>query len=231
MDRARELWDANETDMSVSPRRTYLPGNERREQILDCALEAFARTGFHETSIADICARARIGRGTLYQYFDDKRDVLAALIDRIARSIIDAVHQWQPFELPPDLAWTEEDNIGFVEARCLQIMSVVFSDADTASLLLRMARGTGFIRETLSRIDGHVIALIEADLRAAADARAIQPCDSAVVAKFLVGGIEKILVSALDRGQQVDFPRLAREIAVLVSCGIVRGDPRGVSAA
>jgi len=217
--------------MSVSARRTYLPGHERRDQILDCALEAFARKGFHETSIADICARARIGRGTLYQYFDDKRDVLAALIDRIARRIIDAVHQWQPFALPPGLTWTEEDNIAFVEARCLQIMTVVFSDADTTSVLLRMARGAGFVRETLSRIDGHVIALIEADLRAGMEARAVQPCDSAVIARFLVGGIEKILVSALDSGQQIDFPRLAREIAVLVSCGVVRGDPRGASAA
>jgi len=34
---------------------------------LDCALAVFARKDFHETSIAAICARARIARGRLYQ--------------------------------------------------------------------------------------------------------------------------------------------------------------------
>jgi AcrR family transcriptional regulator len=47
-----------------------------------CALAVFARQGFHETSIAAICAQAHIARGTLYQYFTDKRGVLAALIER-----------------------------------------------------------------------------------------------------------------------------------------------------
>ena len=124
-------------------RRTHLRRDERRDQILDCALAVFARKGFHETSIAAICAPARIARGTLYQYFSDKRDVLAALIERIVGRIIDAVQQWPRFELPPDMEWTAEQNIAFVEGRCLQIMSVVFADADTASLILRMARGTG----------------------------------------------------------------------------------------
>jgi TetR/AcrR family transcriptional regulator, repressor for uid operon len=70
--------------MSVSGRGGHLPPDQRREQILDCALAVFAHQGFHDTSIADICARACIARGTLYQYFPDKRGVLAALIDRIS---------------------------------------------------------------------------------------------------------------------------------------------------
>jgi hypothetical protein len=36
------------------------------DRLPDCALAVFARKGFHETSIADICAPARIARGTLY---------------------------------------------------------------------------------------------------------------------------------------------------------------------
>jgi AcrR family transcriptional regulator len=61
---------------------TALRPDDRRNQILDCALEVVACKGFHEASIADICSPARIARGTLYQYFTDKRDVLAALIER-----------------------------------------------------------------------------------------------------------------------------------------------------
>ena len=79
----------------IGPERAFLRGDERRDQILDCALEVFASKGFHDTSIANICARAGIARGTLYQYFKDKRDVLAALVDRIVSRIIDAVRQWR----------------------------------------------------------------------------------------------------------------------------------------
>jgi len=210
--------------MPGSARRTHLRRDDRRDQILEYALEVFARKGFHDTSIADICARAQIARGTLYQYFEDKRDVLAALIDRIVARIIDAIRQWPPFDLPPGEAWTEKDNIAFIEARCSQIMHVVFADADTASLILRMARGTGFARETLARIDEHVVGLIEADVRAAIDRGVLRPFEPLVVAQFIVGGIEKIVVGALDKGHAPDFARVAREIAVLLSCGFLPGD-------
>jgi TetR/AcrR family fatty acid metabolism transcriptional regulator len=205
----------------AKPPRTHLRADDRREQILDCALEVFASKGFHEASIADVCARARIARGTLYQYFGDKRDLLSALIDRIVSRIIDAVHHWQSFELPPGVPWTQEDNVAFIETRCSQIMTVVFADADTASVILRMARGTGFVREMLARIDEHVTAVIEADIRAAMKRGVLRSFEPHIVAQFIVGGIEKIVVAALDVGRPLDVPRITREIAVLLSSGFI----------
>jgi TetR/AcrR family fatty acid metabolism transcriptional regulator len=223
--RSRVAW-TTQNDVPAPGRRTYLRRDARRDQILDCALAVFARKGFHETSIAAICAPARIARGTLYQYFSDKRDVLAALIERIVGHIIDAVQHWPRFELPPDMEWTAEHNIAFVEARCMQIMSVVFADADTASLILRMARGTGFAREALARIDEQVVSVIAADVRAAMEQEVVRAFDPQIVAEFIVGGIEKIVIRALDDGRVIDVSRIAREIAVLVSSGLLPGDHR-----
>ena len=209
--------------MSASVRRSHLPRDERREQILDCALAVFAAKGFHETSIADICARALIARGTLYQYFADKRDVLAALVDRIVRRVIDAIQHWTPLDLPPDVVWREEDNIAYVEGRCRQIMEVVFADTDTASLILRVAHGTGFVGKALARIDEHVVGVIAEDVRAHTALGILRPLDPEIVAEFIVGGIEKIVLRALDGGRPIDMGRIAREIGVLVSCGLVPG--------
>jgi AcrR family transcriptional regulator len=210
--------------VSAPGRRTYLRGDARREQILDCALAVFARQGFHETSIAAICAQARIGRGTLYQYFTDKRAVLAALIERIVGRIIEAVQHWPRFELPADAEWTAAHNVAFIEGRCLQLMALVFADADTASLILRMARGTGFAREALARIDAEVVSVIAADIRAAVELGVVRAFDPQVVAEFIVGGIEKIVIRALDDGRAIEVARLTREIAVLVSSGLVPGE-------
>jgi hypothetical protein len=83
-------------------------------------------------------------------------------------------------------------------------MAVVFADADTASLILRMARGTGFAREALARIDAQVVSVIAADVRAAVELGVVQAFDPQVVAEFIVGGIEKIVVRALDEGRAID---------------------------
>ena len=50
----------------------------------------------------------------------------------------------------------------------------------------------------------------------------VRAFDPQVVAEFIVGGIEKIVVRALDDGQAIDVARITREIAVLVSSGLVR---------
>lgn len=210
--------------------RTHLRGEDRRDQILDCALEVFATKGFHEASIADVCARAQIARGTLYQYFGDKRDLLSALLDRIVSGVIDAVKQWRPVELPRNVPWTRENNVAFIEARCSQIMTVVFADADTASVILRIARGTGFVRESLARIDQHVIAVIEADMRAGMERGVLRSFDPSIVAQFIVGGIEKLVLTALDEERPLDIPRITREIAELLSSGFIPAAPERTAA-
>jgi hypothetical protein len=84
-----------------------------------------------------------------------------------------------------------------------------------------MARGTGFARETLARIDAQVVSVIAADVRAAMEQGAVRAFDPEIVAEFIVGGIEKIVIRALDDGRTIDVTRIARDIAVLVSSGLV----------
>ena len=40
----------------------------------------FAERGFHAANVSHICEAAGIGRGTLYQYFTNKRSVLTAIL-------------------------------------------------------------------------------------------------------------------------------------------------------
>ena len=54
---------------------------EKRELILDTALEVFATHGFHGTSISMIAKHAGIAKGLLYNYFKSKEDLLRAIID------------------------------------------------------------------------------------------------------------------------------------------------------
>jgi AcrR family transcriptional regulator len=60
-------------------------GNRHR-QILDAALAVFSRKGYGQTTIPDIAAEAGVAVGTIYHYYQSKRDLLVTLIHTYAKS-------------------------------------------------------------------------------------------------------------------------------------------------
>ena len=54
----------------------------RAELILDVAEEMLAEKGYHDTSMDEIAARAGVAKGTLYQHFPSKEDLVFALFER-----------------------------------------------------------------------------------------------------------------------------------------------------
>lgn len=59
--------------------RTEQARQERREQILQAALECFGRSGFHATTMAEISVHAGVSKGTPYLYFASKEALFIAL--------------------------------------------------------------------------------------------------------------------------------------------------------
>ena len=54
------------------------PAASKRQAIITAATEAFARDGFANARISDIAAAAQIGKGTVYEYFPSKEELLLA---------------------------------------------------------------------------------------------------------------------------------------------------------
>jgi AcrR family transcriptional regulator len=54
----------------------------RRDHILNAAEHCFARTGFHRTTMQDICREAGVSPGALYVYFDSKEALIAGICER-----------------------------------------------------------------------------------------------------------------------------------------------------
>ena len=70
---------------------TRLPADERRDQLLDVALEVFATAGFHGASMNDVAEAAGVTKPVLYQHFDSKNDLFAALLDEVGRRMRTAI--------------------------------------------------------------------------------------------------------------------------------------------
>jgi AcrR family transcriptional regulator len=57
---------------------------QRQERILDAAAAVFAQKGYHRATVHDIAVAADVADGTIYNYFENKFDLLLALLARIA---------------------------------------------------------------------------------------------------------------------------------------------------
>lgn len=53
---------------------------QRRTDILNAALEVFAKNGFDRATIAEIAEIAGIGKGTVYEYFKSKKELFEDMI-------------------------------------------------------------------------------------------------------------------------------------------------------
>jgi AcrR family transcriptional regulator len=67
---------------SFMPKDTFHNLSEdKRERILDVAIEAFAEEDYHRVAVSHICERAGIPKGSFYQYFENKRELYFYLLE------------------------------------------------------------------------------------------------------------------------------------------------------
>jgi TetR/AcrR family fatty acid metabolism transcriptional regulator len=64
----------------MNPTETAARG-EKRPLILRAATEVFAKQGFNSVTVADIADHAGIGKGTVYEYFSSKDELLFAVFE------------------------------------------------------------------------------------------------------------------------------------------------------
>lgn len=82
------------------PKQTFfnLP-TEKREIIMNAAIEEFAEYGLENASTNRIVKNSGIAKGSFYQYFEDKQDVFMHLLDRVEEQELEFFNN----EHPPDL--------------------------------------------------------------------------------------------------------------------------------
>jgi len=62
--------------------------DDKRSRILHAAIQAFSRSGYHQTRISDIAKAANVADGTVYLYFDGKKELLSSIFEeRMGRSL------------------------------------------------------------------------------------------------------------------------------------------------
>ena len=78
------------TSRTQAPRRR-LSAADRRQAILDSALEVFSERGFHDASLDDVAARDGISKALIYEHFASKRELHQALLETYVHELLDRV--------------------------------------------------------------------------------------------------------------------------------------------
>lgn len=71
---------------------------ERREALLESALELFGTRGFAATTVDDVCRHANVSTRNFYEEYDNRLALLSALLDDLAGR---ALHAVVAVEIPP----------------------------------------------------------------------------------------------------------------------------------
>lgn len=103
---------------------------EKRERIINAALKEFARNGYEKASTNEIVKEAEISKGSLFSYFNSKKDLYLFLFDYVAE-IINKVYE--------EIDWNETDlfermrKIGLVKFKIYKKFPQVFDFLNAAA--------------------------------------------------------------------------------------------------
>jgi len=188
-----------------------LPAVRRRRQLLDVALEIFARDGYHSTSMDALAAAAGVTKPVLYQHFRSKRelylellgDVGDRLLERIEKAVATASGPRQQVEagFGAYARFVEENESAF---RLLFVGSPRAPGPDTAQF-------ADALRRVEEAIADAVAALIEAD---------IDDGHRRMLAHGIVGMAEGTVRDWLRNGRPVPADVLGRRLAGLAWAGL-----------
>lgn len=192
---------------------------EREERILEAAAAVFAGKGFHQATVQEIAEQADVAAGTIYNYYDNKRDLLVAMLRHlIADSMTDALSH---FEAEDDERYLTgilserfdflERNLDFVRA----LMTEVWADAD-------------FRERYIGQVIWPLLTLMEAYLQARIEAGTLRRLNTHIAVRAMAGSFLIFLLLAQsgekDLGLGVSREELVSELVGFFLLGIA-GEP------
>lgn len=162
----------------------------QRERLIAAMLQAVAEIGYRDVNVQDVLDRAGVSRPTFYEHFANKDDCFLAAIDSTGSRLRDRIVA--AAEGGGD-QWRERLRLGLEE-----LLRFCEEEPAAARVLVVEARGANatalrrrdeLLDHFAARIDGKAKELIPA-----------APTRSALTAAGIVGGVESVLYSRLNKG-------------------------------
>jgi len=198
-------------------------GERRKLQIINTAKDMFINEGFQSTHIGQVCEKLNIARGTVYQYFSNKKEILYAILDSVIEEIEDIL---DPDDLSEFLGHNEDPQKikKFIHKRIAGTMSVLVNEPIVIKLIFKDI--VGIDEEVAERVNISVMSLariISAEIAELKDKKIYKDSvDPQVTASMLIGGVMMIVYEYEKKKRDVQDSILIDSIADNYLSGVVR---------
>lgn len=189
-----------------------LDPEDRRATLLLAARRVFAAKGYHAAGVSDVVEAAGVARGTFYNHFDSKRAIFQAVLADLIAEVEGVV---QPIDVAQPIPQQVDAN--------LRRMFAVVTRPDLGRLLFAEALGLddecdAALRDFYDR----ALARMARAIDRGKDLGVVRPCDSALVARLIIGMIKEPAFQAMLHGEPVDQDAVIAELAAMLWVGVVR---------
>ncbi|MEM1369405.1 MAG: TetR/AcrR family transcriptional regulator [Cyanobacteria bacterium P01_H01_bin.15] len=194
----------------------------KRREILKAAIAVFSQKGYHATKMADIAVAARMGKGTLYEYFPTKESLPKEILSLFFEDSDDHLTEIKQSGLSPievviaviRLTLTEIDEIAIVTPLCFELLGSKELDQSlglSESFSIWLGHLSQFLAEAilLGQSNGQINADVNAKtfarmLVSAVDGMGMHYCVFQVDAAFLREQFQELETMVRQRLQTVD---------------------------
>ena len=194
--------------------------SERRQQILECARDVFAKRGYHDAKIEDIVNAAGVARGTFYLYFEDKRAVFEEIVDRAFTQIGMAIVRVDPKDKGRSVADQIHENID-------RIVGALLDDRATTRILLSDAMGVDPAFDRKLRAFYEVVErLLEESLSEGQELGMVREGDARMLAFLTMGALKEVLFQVVKRDAHSTKSEIVEGVFEFLRHGCLRVDAR-----
>lgn len=181
----------------------------RRAQLLTCAIEAIAESGYGRASLAEIARRAGVSKGVVSYYFTSKDELLAQVVTDVYLRAGAAIAARTDAEADPSAVLT-----GYVEANLAFLGEHPADIRAVTEIVMNMRTPDGAPRFTPSGADP-VLAHLEQLLRDGQKAGTFRDFDAHALAILVRGAIDTAS-GRLVTDPDFDLGSYTRELVALV---------------
>lgn len=188
---------------------------ERRQELLIAARDAFVEKGFQAATVDDIVAKAAVARGTFYLYFSDKRSIFEALVDAFLERIGVCVRSIR-------LGAGEPAPVEQLRSNIRRIVELALAEPTIVKLALFDA--TGLDPELDEKLHGFyegLRSLIDESLEQGQALGMVRAGDRRVMLAIGLGGLKEVLVDAVSGQIDVDAGVITEEIMRFLAGGLL----------
>jgi AcrR family transcriptional regulator len=201
----------------IMPKDTFfnLP-EEKRERIIDAAIDEFAAYPFHQARVTVIADQAGIAKGSFYQYFEDKKDLFKHLIQLILEKKLSYINR--------DMV-ESKDKYGFFQLLREVYLSGIRFAKDNPRLVpigIMLASDKKLYSEIYGEHEGKNIVFLKELLEYGKTQGAVDPVvDSTLAAKMLMGMSYALIDYILEDGKlDLDDMKIIDQMLYFVENGI-----------